>query len=810
MNSVRTTLPSFRTNHPVRDSKKRLPTVALTDNSHNDPNSTLATTCEELFRPGEVGNTALNVSQNKQAAALTKEHDHRAEWAQNSARRRHPRVGEPLEVDQIKALVLRQGGTFFSEGIDEPTQEFEKNPVQDAVPMYQDTSSYELPGTFDLADSGYHSLQLVNIPRMSTTDSIPSLKEGYDKCRVPVHVSPLFTAYESDTEFEHTRERQDSLLSVGKQEDALPLANSWGCRRTQRGPKEKRGTKHKKTSTMVQAHDGPPKDVPGETVRKIGMAAQSATNSSKLSGESWETKWQIWKSTLKSKRNLYTPARMTSLKFNTLVCNPHESNGHFIPLRDKKENNENQQLTRPAHSTIQLSETANDPRGGLLAVKASLLSDILVLPKESKCPRPCRANEPEGGLAVTDDFTNQLELKDSRPDQPCNRSVGYKPLSTCTKAITTDSSSTKDGLCASKVSSRASWDNIHKSVRGTLLSQHSFESLSSRDDERYRPDSSSFEDTLLKSHIYERNYGRPEAQQLDRASDIDPESVQVATPPHESTQLAANSQQSKLVGTNRCISRVHPRNIQISNARSDPALMSCESENISQSPHKQPPEASLTCLSDIATCANDSNGISSCPTHYAAGDQNNATASASSSSRKATGQQSGFKRMRNDSGDPNDGSDETEDDERQNNRRGNQRSPGDLHAKRTRCPFYLRDPYTFAKTSACSSDKGFKHMAALRQHLKRVHTRPLRCYRCQIEVGSESDLVKHLREVRGCLVRDELKDDRISHEVWARIDSKRAGCGRSSVEAKWISLFQAIFPDDKDIPSPCEYCLLII
>jgi hypothetical protein len=85
-----------------------------------------------------------------------------------------------------------------------------------------------------------------------------------------------------------------------------------------------------------------------------------------------------------------------------------------------------------------------------------------------------------------------------------------------------------------------------------------------------------------------------------------------------------------------------------------------------------------------------------------------------------------------------------------------------------------------------------------------VHLQPRRCYRCQEEMDSEASLAEHMRQSKGCDMQPPVSDTRISREIWANLDALKSGGRRLRVEQKWKLLYEAIFPDDETIPSPCK------
>ncbi|KAF2183096.1 hypothetical protein K469DRAFT_751693 [Zopfia rhizophila CBS 207.26] len=175
-----------------------------------------------------------------------------------------------------------------------------------------------------------------------------------------------------------------------------------------------------------------------------------------------------------------------------------------------------------------------------------------------------------------------------------------------------------------------------------------------------------------------------------------------------------------------------------------------------------------------------------------------------SSSQQTSEQPRRQKRSRGNGRDPGDGSDESGDDEDKRPSKRNDRGPPDgLPRRRLKCPFYQRQPEKYAR-AACRGE-GFADMAKLKDHIKRVHTQPLRCYRCWREVESDEALVRHLQRNPACETLPEPPDDRISPRMLKRLDFKKAPYANArDTEQKWKILYSTLFPNDRDVPSPFE------
>jgi hypothetical protein len=92
----------------------------------------------------------------------------------------------------------------------------------------------------------------------------------------------------------------------------------------------------------------------------------------------------------------------------------------------------------------------------------------------------------------------------------------------------------------------------------------------------------------------------------------------------------------------------------------------------------------------------------------------------------------------------------------------------------------------------------------LRQHINRTHI-PLRCVNCKIEMGSLKAIAKHLNVPpdQRCEQRPDSDDDRIAYNLWQTLYQSSQLTGKS-VEEKWTMMYQALFPGDTRVPSPCE------
>jgi hypothetical protein len=177
---------------------------------------------------------------------------------------------------------------------------------------------------------------------------------------------------------------------------------------------------------------------------------------------------------------------------------------------------------------------------------------------------------------------------------------------------------------------------------------------------------------------------------------------------------------------------------------------------------------------------------------------------ASSSVNSQTHQRS--KRSREGGRDPGDGNGENSDDEDRPKKKAGGGLPDRLPHRRLKCPFYQRQPDRYNK-AACRGS-GFVDMAKLKDHIKRVHTQPLRCSRCWVEMECEEAYSDHLQQENICDRRPEPQDDRIRPQLLKRLDFKKVPYSNArNVEEKWRILFKVLFPEDSNTPSPCKSIL---
>lgn len=161
------------------------------------------------------------------------------------------------------------------------------------------------------------------------------------------------------------------------------------------------------------------------------------------------------------------------------------------------------------------------------------------------------------------------------------------------------------------------------------------------------------------------------------------------------------------------------------------------------------------------------------------------------------------KRTRDNGRDPEDGDGNSSDDDDRPRKKNEKGSPDRLPHRRLKCPFFQRQPEKYTK-AACRGE-GFADIAKVKDHIKRVHTQPLRCSRCWLEMKSEDAYSDHLQQDDVCEKKPQPEDDRIRPQLLKQLDFKKAPyAGARNAEEKWNLLFTVLFPNDANIPSACK------
>jgi hypothetical protein len=150
-----------------------------------------------------------------------------------------------------------------------------------------------------------------------------------------------------------------------------------------------------------------------------------------------------------------------------------------------------------------------------------------------------------------------------------------------------------------------------------------------------------------------------------------------------------------------------------------------------------------------------------------------------------------------------DGDHSDDEDDGRPKKRGGRGFPDRFPQRRLKCPFYQRHPDKYTK-AACRGS-GFVDMAKLKDHIKRVHTQPLRCSRCWLEMESDDAYSEHLQQESICKKATEPLEDRIRPQLLKRLEFKKAPYSNAhNVGEKWKMLYKVLFPSDDVIPSPCK------
>jgi hypothetical protein len=96
-----------------------------------------------------------------------------------------------------------------------------------------------------------------------------------------------------------------------------------------------------------------------------------------------------------------------------------------------------------------------------------------------------------------------------------------------------------------------------------------------------------------------------------------------------------------------------------------------------------------------------------------------------------------------------------------------------------------------------------------REHVYRIHTRPVQCLRCWETFGSDEEHLKHTRAEGMCELKSESISDGIDKAQERRLRSKKRMPSVKTEGDKWRQVYAILFPHDDllNIPSPCMCAL---
>ncbi len=80
------------------------------------------------------------------------------------------------------------------------------------------------------------------------------------------------------------------------------------------------------------------------------------------------------------------------------------------------------------------------------------------------------------------------------------------------------------------------------------------------------------------------------------------------------------------------------------------------------------------------------------------------------------------------------------------------------------------------------------------------------CQRCKEIFKSQEEVGLHLKEVKGCELRDIELSDGITNEIVERLKSKKTTHRDETEEDRWRKMYTLLFPSGI-VPSPCKFLL---
>lgn len=116
------------------------------------------------------------------------------------------------------------------------------------------------------------------------------------------------------------------------------------------------------------------------------------------------------------------------------------------------------------------------------------------------------------------------------------------------------------------------------------------------------------------------------------------------------------------------------------------------------------------------------------------------------------------------------------------------------------CPSWSQNYLQHSRHNDCLG-YDLRSISALKQHLRRIHKRSVRCPRCFEEFKEQHRLDEHLRET-ACVVRnleDNLIDEAIKPDVWPEVNKRHH---KLDPETHWFDIFRVLFPGQPTPWSP--------
>ena len=90
-----------------------------------------------------------------------------------------------------------------------------------------------------------------------------------------------------------------------------------------------------------------------------------------------------------------------------------------------------------------------------------------------------------------------------------------------------------------------------------------------------------------------------------------------------------------------------------------------------------------------------------------------------------------------------------------------------------------------------------------REHVYRRHKLPVTCHRCSLEFQSDAALKEHSKLLIPCNVAEAGEAQGYDNDQERKLRSRKRPPGQTEAD-KWKEMFRILFPDDREIPSPCK------
>ncbi|KAH6714386.1 hypothetical protein BKA61DRAFT_481996, partial [Leptodontidium sp. MPI-SDFR-AT-0119] len=121
--------------------------------------------------------------------------------------------------------------------------------------------------------------------------------------------------------------------------------------------------------------------------------------------------------------------------------------------------------------------------------------------------------------------------------------------------------------------------------------------------------------------------------------------------------------------------------------------------------------------------------------------------------------------------------------------------------KKFACPYRKHNPrkYCVQDSRSCALTP-FETVARVKGHLYKYH-RIFPCQRCKVQFQDQEEVNQHLKEPKGCELREIAQADGITNEAVEKLRSRKRVHKNQTEEDRWEEIYKLLFPDEV-VPSP--------